>query len=245
MSRSQAILSSDLLSSRATPSPLATLRERIAAAARRAGRDPSTVVLVGASKRQPLERLRAAYDAGLRDFGENHVQEAERKAPLLPTDVTWHLLGPLQSNKIRRAVALFDVLHAVDRVKTALQLERRLADTGPRPRRLECFLEVNVGGEATKHGFAPDELIASFGELATLRHLRLCGLMAIPPPSPEPQVTRGYFRNVRALRDRLRERHGDALGGKLSMGMSDDFELAIEEGATHVRIGTALFGVRD
>ncbi|HVS15012.1 MAG TPA: YggS family pyridoxal phosphate-dependent enzyme [Thermoanaerobaculia bacterium] len=224
---------------------LQRLQRRIAEAALRAGRDPADVLLVGASKRQPLELLREAYDAGLRDFGENHVQEAESKAPQLPGDVTWHLLGAIQSNKIRRAVERFDALHAVDRVKTALLLERRLVDTGQRSRRLEAFLEVNVGGEETKHGFAPDELLASFGELATLQHLRLVGLMAIPPPSPDPQVTRVHFRSVRALRDRLRERHGDALGSALSMGMSDDFELAVEEGATHVRIGTSLFGARD
>jgi hypothetical protein len=224
------------------PARLAAIRERIAAAAARAGRDPGGVRLVGASKRQPTALLRVAYDAGLRDFGENRVQEAERKAPDLPADITWHLLGPLQSNKARRAIELFDVLHAIDRVSAAVLLERRLAETGATR---EAFLEVNVGGEASKHGFAPAELLASAGELAALERLRIVGLMTIPPPSGEAEAARAFFRRLRALGDELRARHGQAFGNALSMGMSDDFEVAVEEGATHVRVGTALFGTRD
>jgi pyridoxal phosphate enzyme (YggS family) len=220
---------------------LSALRRRIADAAARCGRDPAEIVLVGASKRQPIELLRAAYDAGLRDFGENHVQEAERKAPLLPADVTWHLLGPLQSNKIRRATQLFDQLHALDRIETAVKIDRQLAAT---KRGLAAFLEVNLGGESSKHGFAPDRLLEAIRDLAPLVHLRIAGYMTIPPPSTDAAVTRGYFRSLRELRDRLRDHHGGAIGEALSMGMSDDFELAIEEGATHVRIGTALFGSR-
>jgi pyridoxal phosphate enzyme (YggS family) len=222
---------------------LLVLRERIASAALRSGRDPDAIVLVGASKRQPVELIREAYDAGLRDFGENHVQEAERKAPQLPADVRWHLLGPLQTNKIRRAIELFRVLHAVDRVETAARVDERLG-TSERVRPLEAFLEVNVGGEVTKHGFAPSELLAAADRLVGLRRLRLVGLMTIPPPSDDALAVRAWFRTLRELRDRLRERHGDVVGAALSMGMSDDFELAIEEGATHVRIGTALFGPR-
>lgn len=221
---------------------LSQLRRRIADAAGRSGRSPGEIVLVGASKRQPIELLRAAYDAGLRDFGENHVQEAERKAPQLAADVRWHLLGPLQSNKIRRATQLFVELHAVDRIETAIKIDRQLETA---QRSLAAFVEVNVGGESSKHGFAPEQLLESAGELAALRRLRIAGLMTIPPPSVDAASTRSYFRTLRELRDRLRDREGDAIGGALSMGMSEDFELAIEEGATHVRIGTALFGSRD
>lgn len=220
---------------------LSQLRQRIADAAGRSGRSPGEIVLVGASKRQPIELLRAAYDAGLRDFGENHVQEAERKAPQLAADVRWHLLGPLQSNKIRRATQLFVELHAVDRIETAIKIDRQLETAR---RSLAAFLEVNVGGESSKHGFAPEQLLESAGELAALGRLRIAGLMTIPPPSVDAESTRSYFRTLRELRDRLRDREGDAIGGALSMGMSEDFELAIEEGATHVRIGTALFGSR-
>ncbi|HVS15252.1 MAG TPA: YggS family pyridoxal phosphate-dependent enzyme [Thermoanaerobaculia bacterium] len=223
------------------PSPVAQLETRIGAACARAGREPGEVVLVGASKRQSLDRMRAAYDAGLRRFGENRVQEAEEKQPALPSDIEWHLLGPLQSNKVRRAVQLFDVVHSVDRLKVLRALEREASAAG---RRLQAFLEVNLGAEESKHGFAPGAVAGAADELAGCRALGFAGLMAIPPPGERPEDSRPWFRRLRALRDELRERHGEAFAGGLSMGMSDDFEVAIEEGATHVRIGTALFGPR-
>lgn len=221
---------------------LAAIRDRIAAAADRAGRDPAAVRLVGASKTQPAERLREAYDAGLTIFGENRVQEALAKAPALPPEIRWHLLGPLQSNKARSAVALFDLFHAVDRSKIARALDAEAAAQGRVARGL---VEVNLGGEATKHGFDPATLADEIAPLAALSHLRLEGLMAIPPPGPTPEASRPYFRRLRELRDALAERpEWSGRLVELSMGMSDDFEVAIEEGATCVRVGTALFGPR-
>lgn len=221
------------------------IERRIAAACARGGRARESVTLVGASKTHPPETLREAWDAGLRIFGENRVQEAAAKIPELPADLEWHLLGPLQTNKARQAVALFRTVHSIDRPKVAevLEVEARRAD-----RRLTAFLEINVGGEETKHGFEPEPfeaLAATLRPLADLEFVRVVGLMAIPPPTDDIPTARGWFHQLRTLRDRLAERpEWRAFPGFLSMGMSDDFEIAIEEGATHVRVGTALFGRR-
>jgi hypothetical protein len=221
---------------------LREIRARIGDACGRSGRDPASVTLVGASKQQPVTAMRQAYDAGLRVFGENRVQEAQHKAPQMPADAEWHLLGPLQTNKARAAAALFRVFHALDRTKAALALDREAAARGAA---LDSFLEVNLGAEDTKHGFAAEELAPALAQLAALRHLRIVGLMAIPPLAPDPESMRPHFRRLRELRDELAARPaGSGWPGLLSMGMSDDFEVAIEEGATHVRIGTALFGPR-
>jgi hypothetical protein len=221
---------------------LREIRARIGDACGRFGRDPASVTLVGASKEQPLTAMRQAYDAGLRVFGENRVQEAQHKAPQMPADAEWHLLGPLQTNKARAAAGLFRVFHAIDRTKAALALDCEAAARGAA---LDCFLEVNLGGEETKHGFAPEELAPALAQLAARPHLRIVGLMAIPPLAPDPESMRPHFRRLRELRDELAARpEGSGWPGLLSMGMSDDFEVAIEEGATHVRIGTALFGPR-
>jgi len=221
---------------------LAAIRDRIAEAARRSGRDPAAVRLVGASKVQPPEVLREAYAAGLRLFGENRVQEGLAKASTLPADIEWHLLGPLQSNKVRPALELFTTFHAVDRAKIAFALDAAAADRGSV---ITGFLEVNIGSEASKHGFSPDRLAAEIEPLAGLTHLAIRGLMAMPPPTPDPGGARPYFRRLRELRDAL-DRRPEWSGrlDELSMGMSDDFEVAIEEGATCVRIGTRLFGAR-
>jgi pyridoxal phosphate enzyme (YggS family) len=221
---------------------LAALEQRMAAACRRAGRERAEVRLVGASKLQSAEKLAAAYAAGLRIFGENRVQEALAKAPALPADVLWHLLGPLQTNKARLAVDSFVLFHAIDRVKVARALDQEAARTG---RPVAGLLEVNLGGEVSKHGFLPDGIAEAIAPLADLEHLRLVGLMAIPPPSGGPEGSRPWFRNLRALRDELEATPlwKNRLP-ELSMGMSDDFEVAIEEGATYVRVGTALFGPR-
>jgi pyridoxal phosphate enzyme (YggS family) len=220
----------------------AAVEERIAAACRRAGRPRSAVRLVGASKLQPVEKLAAAYAAGLRTFGENRVQEGLAKAPALPADCVWHLLGPLQTNKARAAVPLFSLFEAVDREKVARALDAEAARAG---RLVEALAEINLGGEPSKHGFAPAGIEAALAPLAGLAHLRLVGLMTIPPPAADPQAARPWFRRLRAMRDALDARPEWA--GRLvelSMGMSDDFEVAIEEGATYVRLGTALFGPR-
>ncbi|MEM7049470.1 MAG: YggS family pyridoxal phosphate-dependent enzyme [Acidobacteriota bacterium] len=226
---------------------LADLRRRMAAACERVGRDPAEVVLVGASKRQPLERLRQARDAGLEVFGENQVPEAEAHRRELEAAgeqpaIAWHLIGPLQSNKAKRAAALFDVFHAIDRPKIARVLDRHLGDLG---RRAPAFLEINLGDEPSKHGFSPRQLAATVRPLAELEHLRLAGLMAIPPRSATAEDSRPWFRRLADLRRELGEQPewADRLTA-LSMGMSRDFEIAIEEGATHIRLGTVLFGSR-
>lgn len=221
---------------------LASILDRIESACRRAGRDPSEVTLVGASKRQPRERLREAFDAGLRVFGENIVQEAEAKQPDLPPEIEWHLLGPLQSNKTQRAAELFDVIHSVDRLKILRRLNRHAGELG---KRLPCFVEILLGGEDSKHGFAPDRLEEVLEAFANAPHLELRGLMSIPPPGDTPEDSRPWFVRLRELSDRAAEQWPGSWPGDLSMGMSGDFEVAVEEGATHVRVGTALFGARD
>ncbi len=219
------------------------IRGRIDDACERAGRDPREVRLVGACKRQPLERIAAAHAAGLRILGENIVQEALRHAEELPPGIEWHLIGPLQSNKAKKAVGLFSTVESVDRSKIARILDREAEKAG---RRITGLLEVNLGGEATKHGFPVAEVRSGLAELAALEHLRIEGLMSIPPPAADAEGSRPWFRRLRELRDELFARpQWRGRAGLLSMGMSADFEVAIEEGATHVRVGSALFGPRD
>jgi len=222
---------------------LAWIRDRIEEACRRSGRPAGSVILVGASKTQDSARLAEAWDAGLRVFGENRVQEAVAKsAELAPRGIEWHLIGPLQSNKVRPAVELFRAVHSIDRPSIAEALDREAAARG---KVLDGFLEINLGGEASKHGFVAEGLADAVRPLAGLTHLRLAGLMAIPPPGESPEDSRPWFRQLRALRDDLAGRpEWQGFPGWLSMGMSDDFEVAVEEGATHVRVGTALFGPR-
>lgn len=221
---------------------LASIRGRIDAACARAGRDPAAVRLVAASKMQPVEALAAAYAAGLRRFGENRVQEGVAKAPALPADVEWHLFGPLQTNKAKAALRLYTLFHAVDREKAAKALDDEARALG---RTARALLEVNVGGEQSKHGFPLDGLAERIAPLAALERLEIVGLMTIPPPADAPERARPDFRRLRELRDELNLRpewNGRLV--ELSMGMSDDFEVAIEEGATYVRVGTLLFGAR-
>lgn len=234
---------------------LAGLRARIEAACRRSGRDPSGVLLLGASKTQPAAALAAAFRAGLRVFGENRVQEALEKSRELSAltaeaaeagAVEWHLIGPLQSNKVRPALELFRTLHSIDRLRIAEAVDREATARGMG---VDGFLEVNLGGEESKHGFSVEGPAEGLAEavrpLAALRHLRIVGLMAIPPQGETPEDARPWFRRLRELRDALAARpEWQGFPGWLSMGMSDDFEVAVEEGATHVRVGTALFGSR-
>jgi len=210
--------------------------ERMAAAARRAGRDPGSVTLVAVSKTVSAERLRAAVEAGLGVFGENRVQEAAAKVPQVP-GASWHLVGPLQSNKVRRAVELFDVIETID----STALARRLARLTPRPP--SVLLQVNVDDDPGKAGFAPDDVDAALAEIASLPSLRVEGLMTVGRLVDDAELARPTFRTLRELSEGLRARH-PGLGAALSMGMSDDFEVAIEEGATIVRVGRALFGER-
>lgn len=213
---------------------VARVQERIARAAMRAGRAPEEVLLVGVSKSVDVERIRRALAAGLPALGENRVQEAKEKIGALGRPVPWHMVGHLQTNKARDAVLLFDLIHSVDRLELARELDRRAAPAG---KVAEVLIQVNLAGEATKGGFASDELKSALEALAGFSGLRVRGLMAIPPPVEHGEEARGWFRRLRELRDEAGLEH-------LSMGMSDDFEVAVEEGATIVRVGTAIFGPR-
>jgi pyridoxal phosphate enzyme (YggS family) len=210
------------------------VRERVARAAARAGRRADDVLLIGVSKTVDLERIRAAVDAGISALGENRVQEAKTKVETLGRPVPWHLIGHLQTNKARDAVELFDVIHSVDRLELAREIDKRAQAGG---RVVEALVEVNVAGEASKGGVAPDGLPALLDAMSALARLRVRGLMAIPPAVERADDARRWFSALRTLA----ERHGLK---ELSMGMSADFEAAIEEGATMVRVGTAIFGAR-
>jgi hypothetical protein len=214
---------------------------RIAAAARRAGRDPAGVTLVAVSKTVPADRLRSAVAAGLDVLAENRVQEAADKVPEVP-GARWHLVGPLQSNKARRAVELFDVIQSVDDVDLARRLDRITGEIRP-GRPLPVLLQVNVDVDPAKAGFLPAAVADALPELLALANLRVDGLMTIGRLASNPAEARDTFRALRSLAARLRAAQ-PALGPALSMGMTDDFEAAVEEGATIVRVGRALFGER-
>ena len=219
---------------------VAAVRERIAAAARAAGRQPATVTLVGVTKGQPVELAAAARTAGLTDLGENYVQEALAKiAALGRQGLTWHFIGQLQANKTRPVAEQFDWVHTVDRVRVAERLSAQRPFHGPP---LAICLQVKLAAESGKGGATPAELPALARAVAALPRLKLRGLMCVPPPSEDRSVQRGYFARLRELAESLC-RDGLELDA-LSMGMSADLEAAVLEGATHVRVGTALFGAR-
>ncbi|MDQ3806088.1 MAG: YggS family pyridoxal phosphate-dependent enzyme [Acidobacteriota bacterium] len=225
---------------------LGVVRRRIAAAAGRAGRRAEEVTLIAVSKTHPASLLRAAAEAGAADFGENRVQEAEAKIEELRRDATrvrWHLIGHLQSNKARRAVKLFDLVHTVASAALAGRLERICAEEGRA--RLDVLVQVDLAGEATKSGAREEELPALAAALEACDRVRCAGLMTLPPFFEDVEEVRPYFRRLRELRDEWRARGLFGEGaGELSMGMSHDFEAAVEEGATMVRVGTAIFGER-
>ncbi len=213
------------------------IRRRIANAAVRVGRDPNEIKLVAVSKTHPANVLRDAMAAGVAVFGENKVQEGEGKIVEIGRDAAeWHLIGHLQSNKARKAVQLFDVIHSLDSVELATRLERICIDEGSDE--LPVFIQVDLAGEETKSGVPESDLPELVEYLKTCKCLRFNGLMLLPPFSDEPESARPYFKRLRALRDEI------IPGGELSMGMSHDFEVAIEEGATIIRVGTAIFGRR-
>jgi PLP dependent protein len=217
---------------------LTVVGDRIARAAGRARRDPATVRLVLASKTQPPAAIRAAYSAGAREFGENYVQEAAAKQDALAdlNDLRWHLIGHLQSNKARDAANRFALIHSLDSVRLAAALGRARRIT-----RMPVLIEINVAGEASKSGVAPAEVERLIE--AARATVEILGLMTIPPPATDPERSRNHFAALSAMRDRLAGATGLALS-ELSMGMTDDFEVAIEEGATIVRVGRAIFGER-
>jgi pyridoxal phosphate enzyme (YggS family) len=216
------------------------IRQRIAAACDRAGREPNSVTLLAATKSQPPELVAAAAKLGLNFFGENKVQEAKAKIPLCPGKLRWHFIGHLQSNKCRDTVELFEMIQSVDSLTLAREISKRAEQAA---RRLPVLLEVNVAGEASKFGYQPEQLLEELKELNVLPRLEIQGLMTVPPWSAEAEKGRPHFCRLRELKARCEQILGAPLP-HLSMGMSGDFEIAIEEGATMVRIGTALFGPR-
>ena len=218
--------------------------ERIEKAAQRVGRDPDDVKLIAVSKTHPIKVLRAALAAGTAVFGENKVQEAESKIVEIGRGVAeWHLIGHLQSNKVRKAVQLFDVVQSLDSVELAKRLERICMEESREE--LTVFVQVDLAGEETKSGIAESDLPKLVEFLKTCKCLRFSGLMIVPPYFENPDDVRPYFRKLREMRDKLLSQNAFANGkGELSMGMSHDFEIAVEEGSTVVRVGTAIFGAR-
>jgi len=220
---------------------LETVRRRIEAAAVRAGRDPASVTLVGVTKTVDAPRIREALEAGLLDAGENRVQEAREKMPLLPETVRWHLVGHLQSNKAPQAARLFRVIHSVDSVELLRRLDAAASKEG---RTIDALVQVDLAGEPTKSGVGEEGLDEILEIAASCERIALRGLMILPPYHPDPERARPWFRRLRLLLESVRARHVRPALTELSMGMTEDFEVAIEEGATLVRIGRALFGDR-
>lgn len=215
----------------------------VRAAAEKSGRDPRCVRLVAATKTVSVERIREGVDAGLSLLGENRVQEALPKIEAFArTQVRWHFIGQLQRRKVRSIIGLFDLIHSVDSVELAQEIDRRAGDAGLVQ---DVLLEVNVGGESTKAGFRPDDLVRLVVDMASLTHLRIKGLMAIPPPTVDAECARPYFVQIRKLAQAVAaEANSGVIMDELSMGMSNDYAVAVEEGATLVRVGSAIFGSR-
>lgn len=209
-------------------------------ACRRSGRGEGAARLLVVSKRWPAEAIREVVDCGHRLFGESRIQEAEEKLPLLPADLEWHFIGHIQKNKARKILSLFKILHGVDSLGLARRIDTIAAELQIRP---DIFLQVNIAGEDSKHGFEPGALRSEIGDLLALGHVRVVGLMAIPPAVGDPEESRPHFAALRQLQDELAAGSGASFP-ELSMGMSSDYEVAIEEGATIVRVGSSIFGER-
>ncbi len=218
---------------------LTATQQRLAEAARQAGRDPSAIHLLAVSKTQPAEVIQAAYDAGLRAFGENYIQEAVDKQPQLPADIEWHCIGPVQSNKSKLVAEHFDWCHTVDSLRLAERLNNQRPLALPP---LNVCIQLHVGGEDNKSGISADEVPVVAAAIAEMPRLRLRGLMTIPPASDDPAEQRRWFAEARAVYEQLRAQQPTV--DTLSMGMSGDLEAAIAEGSTMIRVGSALFGAR-
>ncbi|NJP06756.1 MAG: YggS family pyridoxal phosphate-dependent enzyme [Chloroflexaceae bacterium] len=237
---------------------VADVNERIAQAAYRAGRRPEEITLIAATKTQSIERIAEALAAGITHVGENRVQEAVGKRATLEAMTsarpTWHLIGHLQRNKVKPAIATFDVIHSLDSVRLAQQLNQSLSEQQEQPGRLPVLLQVNISGEASKHGLALpggpantialERLLADSAQIAALPHLDLRGVMTIAPLMPDPQLAQPFFRQLSQVREILAQQLPQHSWQHLSMGMTNDFEAAIAEGATMIRVGRALFGER-
>jgi PLP dependent protein len=216
------------------------VQARISAACERSGRSEDSVQLIAVSKTFPAEWIRQAADCGHRVFGESRLQEAEPKVASLPSNLIWHFIGRLQRNKIRRILPLFPVVHAVDSLRLAQYMDGIALEEGLFP---QVFLQVDIANEESKAGFASDVLIQELDSLMGLKRLEVIGLMCIPPAVEDPELSRPWFARLREMRDEIQTRVGVPLP-HLSMGMSGDFEVAVEEGATHVRVGSSIFGKR-
>ena len=219
---------------------LAHIHQNIRNACNKAGRAEEDVTLIAVTKTFSADRVREAFDAGQRDVGENRLQEAESKIPLLPAALRWHYIGQLQRNKVRKVLPLFTMIHSIDSLRLAQYTNDVARELGLFP---QVFLQVNHAAEESKAGFALDDLRASWEDLMKLDRLEIVGLMSVPPPVDDPEKSRPWFAALRELRDQLASETQTPLP-YLSMGMSGDYTVAIEEGATHVRIGSAVFGTR-
>jgi hypothetical protein len=219
---------------------LELIRRRIRAACDRSDREPNSVTLLAVTKTQPPDIVAAAAQLGLNFFGENKIQEAKAKIPLCPGKLRWHFIGHLQSNKVRDAMQLFQMIQSVDSLSLAQEINKRADEAAVR---MPILLEVNLAGEASKFGYRPERLLAEVKEINFLPRIEIHGLMTVPPWTPDAENSRPHFRRLRELKRECEQKLGAPLP-HLSMGMSGDFEVAIEEGATIVRIGTALFGPR-
>ena len=233
----------DLSAGESTAARVRLVLSNIRAAAEKVRRDPGGIRLVAATKTVTVDRIREGLDAGLSILGENRVQEAIPKiAALAQAPVRWHFIGLLQRRKVRSVIGLFDLIHSVDSVGLAEEIDRRAGEAG---RRQDVLLEVNIGGEQTKAGFRPEDLLQLVPTVAALSHVRVRGLMAIPPPTSKPESARRYFRELREMAQRIGTLPlPSVMMDELSMGMSNDYEVAVEEGATLIRVGSAIFGVR-
>lgn len=220
---------------------LRLINARIEEATRRAGRNPGTVKIIAVTKRVSVERVREVLDAGITDLGENRVQEMTAKAGQLSSQARWHLIGHLQTNKVKSVVGLVELLHSLDRWKLALEIERQANGQGVT---VPALIQVNVSGETTKFGIKPGELMDFLAAMQELRHIKVKGLMTIAPYVDNSEETRPFFRELRLLARRCNEKLPGGGLELLSMGMTNDFEVAVEEGANLIRLGTAIFGAR-
>jgi pyridoxal phosphate enzyme (YggS family) len=218
------------------------IKERICKAALRTGRNPEDILLVAVTKNVEVNHISEGIEAGLNILGENRVQEAEGKILELGHMVQWHMIGHLQTNKVKKSIELFDIIHSVDSLHLALEIEKRASSIG---KNMPVLLQVDLAGEETKFGFSEEELFHALDQLAEFVHLQIRGLMTIPPFAPDPEESRFYFKELAKLKEKISKTHlSNIRMDFLSMGMSQDFELAIEEGANMVRIGTSIFGPR-
>lgn len=218
------------------------IKDRICKAALQSGRDPENILLIAVTKTVGVDHIKAGIEAGLDIFGENRVQDAEGKILELGHDVQWHFIGHLQTNKVKKAIDLFDIIHSVDSLHLALEIDKRASVAD---KCVPVFLQVDLGGEETKFGFSKEELLQALDQMAGFTHIRIRGLMTMPPWAENPEESRPYFRELAMLKETISSRHIAGISMEhLSMGMSQDFEVAIQEGADMIRIGTALFGAR-